>query len=256
MTATTSAATASTATKGSRLVGAAALACLAFTLVMGLAVSPEDEVQGDAVRLMYVHVPSAWLAYVSFLVTAFASAMYLWRRTRSVTWDRVAGCSAEIGVVFTALALLTGMVWGRITWGQFWTWDARLTSTALMFLSFLGYLALRRQLVDPAARARVSAVLGVLGLPFVVLVHQSVNWWDTTHQQATVLRPDRDPQIDGTMLFTLFSGVVAFTLVYLWLMVHRNRVAMLEEIADERGLDIAIAERRAESGLGGAEAAR
>jgi heme exporter protein C len=236
----------STGTRGSRILGVVALLGLAWLVLFGLVLSPADAVQGDSVRLMYVHVPSAWLAYVSFFVTAVASIFYLIPRTRSMAWDRVAASSAEIGVLFTGLALATGMIWGNLTWGVFWTWDARLTTTALLFLLFLGYLALRRLPAAPEVRAKRAAIAGIVAFIDVPIVHQSVNWWRTLHQKPTVLRPDLDPQIDGIMLFSLFVGVVAFTLVYVWLLLHRNRVAMMESYLETEGLDEAIAERRAE----------
>jgi heme exporter protein C len=239
----------STGTKGSRVLGAVALAGLVTLVAMGWFVSPADAVQGDAVRLMYVHVPSAWLAYLSFFVTFVCSVMYLIPKTRSLAWDRVAGASAEIGVLFTGLALLTGMIWGRITWGVYWTWDARLTSTALLFLLFLGYLALRRLPASQDQRAKRAAILGVIAFVDVPIVHMSVQWWNTLHQKPTVLRADLDPQIDGLMLTTLMLGVVAFTLTYLWLMVHRLRVGRMEEWIEAHELELAITERQAEAGL-------
>ena len=103
-----------------------------------------DAVQGDAQRLMYLHVPAAWIAYLAFGVTALASALWLWPRTRAMVWDRVAGASAELGVIFTALTLVLGSLWGRPVWGVWWAWDARLVTTAVLFFLYLGYLALRR----------------------------------------------------------------------------------------------------------------
>jgi heme exporter protein C len=238
---------AGTGTRATRVLGLLALAGLAWLVAFGLLISPEDEVQGDAVRLMYVHVPSAWLAYLAFFVTAVGSILYLIPRTRSLAWDRVAGASAEIGVVFTAFALVTGMVWGRITWGFYWTWDARLTSTALLFVLFLGYLAVRRLQASPDVRAKRAAIVGVVAFIDVPIVHMSVQWWRTLHQKPTVARLDLDPQIDGIMLFSLFVGVAAFTLVYVWLLVHRMRVAVMEDALDDHGLEVAIAERQAEA---------
>ena len=148
--------------------------------------------------------------------------------------------------MFTGLALVTGSIWGNLTWGVFWTWDARLTSTALLFLLFVGYLALRRLPAAPDVRAKRAAIAGIVAFLDVPIVHFSVEWWRGQHQGPTVLRPDLDPQIDGAMLFTLFVGVVAFTLVYVWLMLHRNRVAMMEATLEDRGLEQAIAERHAE----------
>jgi heme exporter protein C len=241
---TTSPAVTTTGTKATRVIGVMALIGLAWLVAFGLFISPPDEVQEDAVRLMYVHVPSAWLAYLSFGVTALGSLMYLWKRTRSLTWDRIAGASAEIGVVFTALALTTGMIWGRLTWGFYWTWDARLTSTALMFLLYLGYLAVRRIDASPQQRARRAAWVGLFAVVVVPIVHESVNWWRTLHQTSTLIR--RDPEIDGLMLFSLFVGIIAFSLVYVWLLLHKQRVLVMEDAAAQRGLDVAIAERHAE----------
>jgi heme exporter protein C len=232
----------STGTRATRYLGALALASLLATVVLGLFVSPRDEVQGDAVRMMYVHVPSAWLAYLSFFVTAAASAMYLWRRTMG--WDRLAGASAEIGVMFCGLALVTGSLWGRITWGEFWDWnDARLVTTALLFMLYLGYVAYRRLGATPVLRAKRSAVAGLVAFVDVPIVHMSVYWWGTIHQKPTVLRPDLNPEIDGTMLFTLFVGVVAFTLAYFWLVIHRARVIAMEDALGDRQLDDALRER-------------
>jgi heme exporter protein C len=238
--------TTTTGTRATRVLGVITLVSLALLLVCGLLLSPDDAVQKETVRLMYVHVPSAWLAYLSFGVTALGSVLYLIPRTRSLTWDRIAACSAELGVLFTGLALITGSIWGRLTWGVFWTWDARLTSTALLFLLFVGYLALRRLDATPEVRAKRSAIAGIIAFLDVPIVHMSVEWWRTLHQKPTVLRADLDPHIDGPMLFTLFLGVVAFSLVYIWLMIHRNRVAMLEAQLDDGGLRAAIAERQAE----------
>jgi heme exporter protein C len=237
-----------TGTRASAVLGGLALIGLAWLVVFGFLLSPADEVQGDSVRLMYVHVPSAWLAYLSFGVTAFCSAAYLWRRTRSLAWDRIAGCSAEIGLLFTGLALVTGMTWGQVTWGHAWDWgDARLVTTALLFLLFVGYVALRRLPASPEVRAKRAAVGGLIAFLDVPLVHQSVEWFRTLHQKPTILRRDLNPQIDGIMLFSVFVGVVAFTLVYLWLMMHRNRVAMMEAAMEAKGLEVALAERRGDA---------
>jgi heme exporter protein C len=238
-----------TGTRASRIMGIAALVGIGWLLLFGLVLSPEDVNQGDYARLLYIHVPSAWLAYLSFFVTALASALYLWKRTRSATWDRVAGASAEIGVVFTGLALITGMVWGKSVWGVYWTWDARLTSTALLFVLFLGYLAIRQLDAPPEVTAKRAAIAGLIAFVDVPIVHQSVQWWRTLHQEATVLREDLKVEMDGLMLFSLFVGVVAFSLVYVWLMLHRTRVAAMEQALVGKGLELAIAERQAEAGL-------
>ena len=228
-------------------IGVLALVGVPLVLLLGLVTSPEDVEMGDSVRIMYVHVPSAWLAYLAFGVTAVCSALYLWPRTRSLTLDRFAGASAEIGVLFTGLALVTGMLWGRPTWGVFWTWDARLTSTALLFLLFLGYLAIRRLPAPPEQRAKRAAIAGLIAFIDVPIVHLSVEWWRSLHQDATVARRDLDAQLDGAMLFTLFLSLAVFTLIYVWLLLHRQRQLWLEDHAGALSLDQAIAARHAEA---------
>jgi heme exporter protein C len=235
-----------TGTPFSRGLGIAALTSMAWLAMAGLWLSSPDVVQGDSVRIMYAHVPSAWLAYLAFAVTSFSSAAYLWKRSRSLTWDRIAGASAEVGVLFMGITLVTGMLWGRITWGVFWQWDPRLTTTAFLFVTYVGYLAVRNLGGTQEQRARRSAVLGLVAVVQIPLVHFSVVLWRSLHQEATVLRPDGEVQMDGFMLFTLFSGVVAFTLVYVWMVLHRQRVLTMEDMFDEQGLDLALAARREE----------
>jgi heme exporter protein C len=238
-----------TGTRATRVLGAVTIAAMVATALMALVVSPADEVQLDAVRLLYLHVPTAWVAmYLSFGITTLASGLYLWPRTRSQFWDLVAGASAEIGVVFIGLTLAVGSIWGRTTWGVWWTWDARLTSTAVLFVLYLGYLALRRAPADPTVRARRCAIAALAAFVDVPIVHYAVEWWRTLHQQATVLDDRRlgDPLIHGSMAWTLVVAVVAFTLLYAWLLVHRFRLAWLEERQSDRGLELALAERWAE----------
>jgi heme exporter protein C len=217
--------------------------------VFGLVLSPADRDQGDAVRIMYVHVPSVWLAYLAFIVTALASGVHLFGRRHSLQADRVAGASAEIGVVFMAVTLVTGMLWGRITWGVYWQWDARLTTTALLFISYIGYLAVRGLEGTREQRARRSAIVGLLAVLEVPLVHWSVKLWRSLHQEATVLGTDLDVSLDGLMLFSLFVGVVAFTLLFIWLLLHRSRMLTMIDLSAESGLNAALAQRRAEGGV-------
>lgn len=191
--------------------------------------SPPDYLQGELVRLMYVHVPAAWTAYLAYAVTLAASLAWLRRRRPGL--DRLAAASAEVGVFFTGLAIALGSIWGKPTWGVWWTWDARLVTTALLFFVYLGYLALRRATPDPMVRARRSAVYGVVAFAQVPLVHFSVLWWRTLHQPPTVLRPG-DPAIDHTMLATLLLNVLAFTLVFALLVRARARLAAVESELD------------------------
>ena len=195
---------------------------------------------------MYLHLPTIWVAYLSFTVTAVASGMYLFTKKHSLGWDRLAGASAELGVAFVALTLIVGALWGRLTWGVFWQWDPRLTTTALLFVTYIGYLAVRRLGGSHQQRAKRSAVIGLLAVLLLPLVHWSVVIWRSLHQEATILDVDGDPDIDGIMLTTVFVGMIAFTLLYVWLVIHRMRAMAMEDMLEDRGLDIALAERRAE----------
>lgn len=239
----------STGTKATRVVGIGAIIATGWLIAFGLGFSPADRDQEEAVRILYVHVPTIWLAYLSFVVTAVASGMYLFTKKKSLGWDRVAGASAEIGVAFVAVTLAVGSMWGRLTWGVFWQWDARLTTTALLFVTYIGYLAVRRLGGSHQQRARRSAVLGLLAVIEIPLVHWSVRLWRSLHQEATVLDTDGDIDMDGLMLFSLFVGVVAFTLIYVWLIMHRTRAMAMEDLLDDRGLDEALVARRAEGAV-------
>ncbi|HZA00222.1 MAG TPA: cytochrome c biogenesis protein CcsA [Acidimicrobiales bacterium] len=232
-----------TGSRGTRVLGGAALASLALLVLYGLVVSPADAEMADSVRLMYVHVPAATFMYAGCVIATVASAFWLRRRTPG--WDALAGAGAEIGLVFAAITLGTGSLWGRPTWGTYWTWDARLTSTALLAAMLLGYLALRRLDVDPGARSSRAAVLGLLLLPNAIVVNRSVEWWRSLHQQSTLVR--LDPTIEGDMLVALMLGFLAIGLVFCWLLVHRFRLGWLEHQSERLDLDAALAARRAEA---------
>jgi heme exporter protein C len=194
--------------------------------VLSLRVAPPDAVQGEVQRLMYVHVPAAWLAYLSFTVVFVASAAYL--LTSRTRWDRLGAAAAEVGVLFTGLTIVLGALWGKPVWGTWWTWDPRLTTTAVLLLIYLAYLALRQMADSPGRRARWSAVLGVVGFVDVPIVHMSVVWWRSLHQEATVIRLLGGPTIAPVMLAALLVGVAAFTLLYGYLLTLRVRVARRE----------------------------
>jgi len=234
-----------TGTRPTRVLGLLTLVATALLALYGLVLSPDDATQGSAVRLLYVHVPAATLAYLSFFLCALGSALYLIPRTRRTGWDRLAGVTGELGVLFTGIVLVTGMLWGKISWGTYWTWDARLTSTALLFVLYLGYLAVRRMPATFESRARRSAVVSLIAIIDVPVVHWAVDWWNTLHQKTTILR--LHPEISGLMAFSLFLGFVAGFLAFVWLLLHRYRVAVLEDMLESRGLEAAIAERRRET---------
>jgi heme exporter protein C len=238
-----------TGSKLTRSLGAASLVSMAALLLFGLVLSPDDVNQGDAVRLFYLHVPVATIAiYVAFAITLVGSVIHLVKRSKF--WDLVAGASGEIGVLFCGLTLITGMLWGKPTWGVYWQWDPRLTSTAVLFIMYLGYLVVRRLDLDPEVRSRRAAVVGIVSFFNVLIVRFSVDWWRSLHQTSTFTRLD-GPAIEGLMLFSFFLGLVTMGLVFLWLLIHRFRVAWLEEQLAEQGLDLALTERRAEARIAG-----
>jgi heme exporter protein C len=224
---------------GERVLGILAVAALGVSAVLSLVVAPADAVQGEVQRLMYIHVPAAWLAYLAFAVVFIASIAYL--RTSRIRWDRLAAASAEIGVLFTALAIALGSLWGKPVWGTWWTWDPRLTTTAMLLLIYLGYLAVRRITDNPTRRARWAAVIGIVGFIDVPIVHLSVVWWRSLHQGSTVFRLG-GPEIHGAMLVALLAGVAAFTVVYAYLMTLRLRVGRLEERAVREALSPTVAQ--------------
>jgi heme exporter protein C len=234
---------------GTRVLGVVTVAGLAVLAVMALVITPADVNQLDAVRLIYIHVPMATVMYVAFGVTALASVLYLLPRTRAYKWDTLAGAAAEIGVVFTGLVLVTGSIWGRTTWGVWWAWDARLTTTAILFVLFLGYLALRRVGGDPDARAKRNSIAALAACIDLPIVHKSVEWWRTLHQKSSVLDEETflHPHIHGSMYWTLMLGIGAFLLLFTWLLINRYRLAKLEVRMEDEGLERAIAERRAEA---------
>ena len=227
-------------------LGIAALLALAATYALGLAL-PDTVEQGGYARLIAIHPGVAWASYVAFGVTALASAAWLLPRTRTPTWDHLAGASAEVGVVFTSLTLITGSIWGRPTWGVWWVWDARLTLSALMLAIYLGYLALRRVPADPDVRAGRSAVVALLAVLIIPINHFAVEWWRTLHQGRSLAQLTPENDLDGSFIGAMAVGFLAMTLVYAWLTVHRVRVARLEDAEADAALRDALVERRAES---------
>lgn len=193
--------------------------------------APADALQGEYSRIINVHVPTIWIAYLAFVVTSVGSAMWLWRKTPK--WDRLAAASVEVGVLFTGICLGTGMVWGNAVWGTAWDWgDARLTTTAVMFFVYLGYLALRSSIDDPQVRARRSAILGIVAVIQVPLTYFAVNLWRTLHQTQS-LRPDGSTMPDE-MITAMFVNVIAFTILYIALLVARIELGKAEETSSAR----------------------
>ena len=200
--------------------------------------APEEATQGAAQRIFYVHVPLAWTAFLAFGIVFVASIGYLW--TRRPSWDVVARCAAEVGVVLTTLVLIAGSLWGKPIWGTWWTWDARLTLTLVLWLIYLGYLMLRSTIADQARAARFGAVVGIVGALDIPFIFFAVQWWRTLHPQAVVLRSG-GPSLPPAMLGALLIGLVAYTILFAVLLMLRVRVEVAQEGVDAL-LDRAAAE--------------
>ena len=185
--------------------------------------APEDYQQGMTVRIMFIHVPSAWLAMMCYTVMAISAiGTLVWRHPLA---DVSAKAAAPIGAVFTFLALLTGSLWGKPMWGTWWVWDARLTSVFVLLLMYLGLIALNRAIDDPARAAKVSAIVILVGYVNIPIIKFSVDWWNTLHQPASVIRLD-GPTIHASMLYPLLVMALAFTMLFftLHLMAMRNEI--------------------------------
>jgi heme exporter protein C len=206
---------------------ATALAVVA-ALIMAFA-SPREVTLGQSARLLFIHVPSIAVAYLAFTLVLIASGIYL--ATKRMKWDHLALAAAEAGAVFTGLTIVIGMVWAKPTWGVFWTWSSRLTLTAIMFFVYVGYLALRRAIVDPEIRARRAAILGMLSIVQIPIVHFSVIWWRDVHQPPTLATP-AGIQMDAPILIALLIAFGAFVLLGAQLLSLRYRIAEAEYILE------------------------
>ena len=193
-------------------------------LYFSLFASPPDYQQGETVRIMYVHVPSAWLAMFGYAVMATASAVAL--IFRHPLADLCAKSAAPIGAAFTFLALITGALWGKPLWGTWWVWDARLTSVLILFFLYLGYMALWTAIEEPTRAARAAAVLALVGAINVPIIRYSVVWWNTLHQPASVFRMD-GPTIAPEMLLPLALMALGFTFLFVTLLMVRMRAEIL-----------------------------
>lgn len=217
------------------ILGGLALATILFSLYWSLVVAPPDAYQGEVQRIMYLHLPSILIAYLSYFLVFIGSGLYLWKREKRD--DILAHAAAELGVLFTALTIIEGSIWGRPTWGVWWTWDERLTLTAILLLIYVGYLMLRSLIEDENRAALAAAVLGILGFLDIPLIHMSVYWWRTLHQPPSILRPDKLPweNVHPSMLTALGISFVAFLLLYFYLLSLRYRLGeMRQEIIARR----------------------
>ena len=208
--------------RGIQVLGWLALVLMLISVFGALVWSPAERVMGDAFRILYFHAPSAWMAYVAFGVVFVASLVYLVTRDRR--WDTLALSSAELGVVFATLAILTGCLWGQAIWGICWTWsDMRLTLTFFLWFIYVAYLMLRAYTDPGPQQARLSSVIAVTGVPVIVLNHFAVRIWRTQHPVPVVMR-EGGPAMEPTMVAVLMISLVAFTLTYIYLLAHRVRL--------------------------------
>ena len=203
-----------------------ALAAILLALYFGIFDSPADYQQGETVRIMYVHVPAAWMALFAYSVMALASGSFLiWKHPLA---DLSAQAVAPIGAGFTAIALVTGALWGQPMWGTWWVWDARLTSVLILFFLYLGYMALVNGFDDPERGSRMGAILALVGFVNVPIIKFSVDWWNTLHQPASISRLDA-PAIDTSMLIPLLLMAIGFKLFFISILILRIKIHLLKK---------------------------
>ena len=213
------------------LIGLAGIAIVFVGLYMAFLYAPTDSVQGEPQRIFYVHVPMAWLAYLAYGVLFVGAVGYLWKKAPK--WDRLARASAELGFLFTTLVLITGALWGRPIWGAWWQWEARLTTTLVLWFIYLGYFMLRSYADDRDRAARHSAVLAIIGAIDIPIIHMSVEWWRTLHPEPIVLDTG-GPNLPNSMLYTLLVCFIGFTVFYVYMMGMKYRVETARDEIDER----------------------
>jgi heme exporter protein C len=193
---------------------------------------PTEKQEGLVQRIMYYHIPSAWLSFFAFFIVFSSSILYLWKRERE--WDIYAQSSAEIGVVFCSLVLITGPIWAKPIWGTWWVWDARLTSTLVLWLIYVAYIMLRLQSDAGSMRARYSAVIGIAGFLNIPIIHFSVLWWRTFHPKPKMITPEGfGAGMDDAMVMTLMISLGAFTLLYFLLMGQRVQIEKMKDEIDQ-----------------------
>ncbi|MEX2393514.1 MAG: cytochrome c biogenesis protein CcsA [Actinomycetota bacterium] len=208
--------------RGTTLATGASLAVLAVLPLIFWYAPPERD-QGDAHRIIYLHVPSAWIMFIAFIVVAAASVMVLAKRNDYERWDRIAVSAAEVGVMFATVMITTGPIWAKKAWGTWWEWDARLTSAFVLFLVYIGYLAFRSLSPPGERRARLAAVIGIVGALDIPVVHFAVIWWRTIHPEPEVLRPEGSI-LPTEALTTLYLSFLAFLILFAALLILRMRI--------------------------------
>ena len=219
-------------------LGIATALCFAVGLWLAFFNSPEDYQMGGMVRVMYIHVPNAWLSQLVYgVMTVAALGSLIWRHPLADVANKAA---APLGAVFTALALYTGSLWGRPTWGTFWEWDGRMTSTLVLLLIYLGIVALWRAFDDQLKAGRIIAIVTLVGALNIPVIKFSVDWWNTLHQPASVFTAN-GPHMPGSMLTALLLMTLAFTLLFALLHIVRMRTEILRRRAEALSRQAALA---------------
>ena len=214
-------------------LGTLAAVLLLLGATWGLALAPADYQQGDSYRIMFIHVPAAWLSMLTYMVMAGGAFVFLVWRIKLA--DMLAKCCAPLGAAFTALTLVTGSLWGKPMWGTWWAWDARLTSELVLLFLYLGLIALRGAIEDPQRAGRATALLALVGVVNIPIIHFSVDWWNTLHQPASLTRMD-GPAIHPAMLTPLLLMIAGFTVYFVAVLLQRMRCEILERERDARWL--------------------
>jgi heme exporter protein C len=210
----------------SLILGALSFIGMMVSIWMIFLYAPTDAIQGQPQRIFYFHLPAAWLGMLGFAVVTVAGIGYLVKRDER--WDWAARASAELGAFFITLALITGSIWGKTTWGTWWTWDARLTTTLILWFIYIGYLMLRSYMGRTDASARAGAVFAIIGIIDVPIIYESVNWWRTLHPAAQVGVPDALPP---SVVLTLMVSLTTFTLLYSFLMIQLYQLQRMQTLA-------------------------
>src|SRR5579885_1597133 len=206
---------------------------MAAAIWMAFFYAPTYAIQGEPQRIFYFHVPVAWVGMLAFVVMAVAGIFYL--KNKDERWDWIARAAAEVGTVFISLALITGSIWGRTTWGTWWTWDARLTTTLILWFVYVGYLMLRSYMGRTPASARAGAVMSIICVIDVPIIYESVNWWRTLHPTAEVGTPGALP---FSVVLTLLVSLTAFTLLYAVLMIQAYQLQRTQTLAQRLRADL------------------
>lgn len=216
------------------ITGIVSVVLLLIATYMAFLYAPTDAAQGDAQRIFYVHVPMAWLAYLAYVVLFIGSVGYLWKRNQA--FDRLARSAAELGFLFTTLVLITGMLWGRPIWGTWWQWEARLTTTLVLWFIYLGYFMVRSFAGEPERAARLAGVLAIVGAVDIPIIHMSVRWWRTLHPEPIVINTG-GPNLPDSMLVTLLVSFIGFTIFYAHLMLQKMQVESARDRLADREAD-------------------